>query len=511
MTIAREPAEAARRRYNLIIVGGGMYGVMLALEASLRELSVLLLEKEDFGGATSYNSLRIVHGGLRDLQTLNLRRYWTFGRERRWFLEHFPNLVERLPVLIPLYQRGLLRTDLFKIAFLLDRVLLPRRDRTISGTQFFPPGKIISASEVKKHFPQVDDRGLSGGAFWYDAAIPDTQRLIIEVLLRVCRTGSVALNYMPAVELLQNQNQVVGVRSHDALHGMHYDFSSKVVINAAGPWCQDVALRFDQDIPGSYCPSVAWNILFDQEAPSDCALGIRPPASGEQLQFLHPWKGRLLAGTGHAPREAREEVPQPSLEEIHAHLDDLNEAIPKLQLAPEDILHVYAGYLPVQRNSSVRLAKEDRFVDHGTHGGPVGLYSVQSTKLTAARRTAEKVLSEVFPDRSVTPAGTKIYRNMQSKRTAKRGVWDYAWYPNEESSSWRDVLIQIIREESVHHLEDLILRRTSLGDNPVRALNLAPTICELFDWNEARRREEIRRIEDHFRWLEKSPESHVNE
>ena len=83
MEIARTPDAAAQEEHDLIVVGGGIYGVMLALEASLRECSVLLLEKEDFGGATSYNSLRIIHGGLRDLRTFNLRRYWTFGRERR--------------------------------------------------------------------------------------------------------------------------------------------------------------------------------------------------------------------------------------------------------------------------------------------------------------------------------------------------------------------------------------------------------------------------------------------
>jgi glycerol-3-phosphate dehydrogenase len=303
----------------------------------------------------------------------------------------------------------------------------------------------------------------------------------------------------------------MGVRARDVLHDTRYDFASDVVINAAGPWCREVARRFDRDVSELNRYSIAWNILFNREAPSDCALGVRPPGSGARLQFLHPWKGRLLAGTGHAPREAREEVPQPSPDEIRGHLDDLNEAIPELKLSPQDILHVYAGYLPVQQSRGVQLAKEDRFVDHAIHGGPSGLYSVQSTKLTAARRTAERVLSEVFPDRSVTPAGKKIFHNMQSKRTATRGVWDYAWYPNEESSSWRKILIQIMQEESVHHLDDLMLRRTSLGDNPVRALNLAPTICELFDWDEARCRAEIRRIEDHFRWLNKSPKSHVNE
>lgn len=508
MKIDRNPARASQREYDLIIIGGGIYGVMLAMEASLRGCTALLLEKKDFGGATSYNSLRIVHGGLRDLQTLNLRRYWEFGRERRWFLECFPNLVERLPVLVPLYQRGLLRTELFKIAFFLDRTLLPHRDRAVSGTQLLPPGKIISAAEVKKHFPQVNERGLSGGAFWYDAAIPNTQRLITEVLLRVCRAGAVALNYMPAVELLQDQHQVVGVRSHDALDDTYYDFSSKVVINAAGPWSQDVAQRFDQDTPDLYSHSVAWNILFDREAPSDCALGLRPPASGEPLQFLHPWKGQLLAGTGHATRETLDGAPRPSPAEIHAHLDTLNRAVPELQLSSEDILHVYAGYLPSKRSDRVQLTKEDTFIDHRQHGGPSGLYSVSSTKLTAARSTAEKVISQILPEGSMDSTRKDFLHDIQPKRAAGQCAGD-KWQPNPEDPSWRDSLIQIIQNESVHHLDDLMLRRTSLGDNPVRALDIAPMLCNLFNWDVERSQEEIGRLEDHFCCLKSSSKPHA--
>ena len=502
MRIVRDPETAAQKHYDLVIVGGGIYGVMLALEASLRECSVLLLEKEDFGGATSYNSLRIIHGGLRDLQTLNLRRYWEFGRERRWFLEHFPGLVERLPVLVPLYQRGLLRTDLFRIAFLLDRLLLPRRDRELSDGRFLPYGEVISTSEVERRFPEAESHNLSGGALWYDACVPDPQRLMVEVLRWVCDRETVALSHMKAVELLRDQNQVMGVRARDVLNGTCYDFSSEVVINAAGPWCASVARRFDREVSELHQYSIAWNILFDREAPSDCALGVRPPSSGEQIHFLHPWKGRLMAGTGHAPRETRNEEPQPSKEELQAHLEELNRAIPTLRLRPRDIIHVYAGYLPVKKDD-VQLAKVDRIVDHAKRGGPSGLYTIRSTKLTAARATAEKVLSEVFSERDVTLERKRSFKE-HSRSSTMRGVWDYEWYPSTEDSSWRESLIPIVEEESVHHLDDLMLRRTSLGDNPARALDLAPDLCGLFDWDEQRCQKEVRRVEDHFHWVHPS-------
>ncbi|MFB6231277.1 MAG: FAD-dependent oxidoreductase, partial [Salinibacter sp.] len=239
--IARAPDQASRKQYDLIVVGGGVYGVMLALEATLRDRSVLLLEKEDFGGATSYNSLRIIHGGLRELRTLNLRRYWTFGRERRWFLEHFPHLVERLPVLVPLYQRGLMCTGVFKSAFLVDRLLLPRRDRRVEGDQVVPYGRVVPPAEVKRRFPAVETQDLRGGALWYDACVPDSQRLIVEVLRSACQMGTTALNYMPAIELLKEAGQVAGVRARDAQKSGSYEFRAGTVVNAAGPWSREVA------------------------------------------------------------------------------------------------------------------------------------------------------------------------------------------------------------------------------------------------------------------------------
>jgi glycerol-3-phosphate dehydrogenase len=507
MMIERNPDAAAQQKYDIVIVGGGIYGVMLALEATLRGCSVLLLEKDDFGAATSYNSLRVIHGGLRDLQTLDLRRYWTFGRERRWFLERFPDLVERLPVLVPLYQRGMLRTSVFRIAFMLDRLLLPRRDRELTDERSIPYGRVLVPEDVKRRFPAVDDRGLKGGALWYDAVVPNSQRLVMETLRCACTLGAAALNYTPATALLTKNDRVVGVRAQDTIGGAEHEFSADVVINAAGPWSREVAGQFDQDTPELYRYSMAWNILFDREALSDCALGIRPPQSGAQIHFVLPWKDRLLAGTGHAPRDTRDEKPQPSPDELRAHLQELNEAIPGLEVERRDILHVYAGYLPVEQGEGVHLAKEDRFIDHAERGGPHGLYSIGSSKLTAARSTADNVLSAIVPGREVTPERRERFQNIRAERRAEQEEGTYDEDLDTDSASWRTLLRQIIREESVHHLDDLVLRRTRLGDDPRRALELAPALCDLFDWDDSRCQDEVGRIENHFRWVERTASS----
>ena len=499
MSIVRDPETAARRSYDLIVVGGGIYGAMIALEATLRDCSVLLLEKEDFGGATSYNSLRIIHGGLRDLKSLDLQRYWTFGQERRWFLDHFPHLVERLPVLVPLYQRGLMRTEVFRLAFWVDRLLLPRRDREGDGDRQIPYGQVLSPAEVKRRFPAVDDENLAGGALWHDAGIPDSQRLIMEVLRSAGQMGATALNYMPAVGLLTDRDRVAGVEARDVQGGVSYEFQADTVVNAAGPWSPEVARNFDRE-PAAFCEYLsAWNVLFDRAAPTDCAVGKKTTGSDEgRHYFLHPWKGRMLMGTGHATREGKEASPDPSPDEMEVFLDNLNEAFPTLGLDREEVLHVYSGLLPAKREGSTMLAKTDRWIDHGERGGPKGLFSVQGMKFTAARSTAERGMAHIFPDRAVSEENEKDLRRHRTKQSQPRGVFDYQWKPTPDDSTWREELTQIVRQESVVHLDDLILRRTSLGDNPARALQVAPKLCEIFGWTEERCREEIKRVEEHY-------------
>ncbi|HET9229063.1 MAG TPA: FAD-dependent oxidoreductase, partial [Thermoanaerobaculia bacterium] len=153
--IVRDPRGAASASYDLLVVGGGFYGTLLTLEAARRGLSVLLLERDDFGGATSWNSLRIVHGGLRYLQSLDFARYRESAAERRWFLETFPDLVEPLPCLMPLYDppRGgrLRRPWAFHLALALSRA----------------EGRVVDAAEAVRIFPDVDRAGLLGGALWY--------------------------------------------------------------------------------------------------------------------------------------------------------------------------------------------------------------------------------------------------------------------------------------------------------------------------------------------------------
>ncbi|HYO12089.1 MAG TPA: FAD-dependent oxidoreductase [Thermoanaerobaculia bacterium] len=386
--IDRDLEGAAASSYDLLVIGGGMYGATLALEAARRGLSTLLLERGDFGGETTRSSLRILHGGLRYLQSLDLPRFRESVGERRWFLRHFPDLVEPLPCLMPLHDppRGgrLRRPGVFRLALRVNDLLA--RERAL------PPGRLLSAAETVELCPGVDRAGLRGGALWYDAVAKDPERLVWEVLGWACRCGARALSHVEALELVVQDRKVTGLRAVDRASGRSLDFKARRVVSCAGPWSRDLARRFDRDIPCLLRPALAFNLLLDREAPSRAALAVASREPGSQTWFLLPWEGRLLAGTAYAPVQGGTREEGPAEARIGELLAALNAALPGFDLRRSEVLDILWGRLPAVAEGSVELASRPVIVDHGRHGGPQGLVSVSGVKLTTARAVARRIL-----------------------------------------------------------------------------------------------------------------------
>ncbi|TFG79675.1 MAG: FAD-dependent oxidoreductase, partial [Chrysiogenales bacterium] len=394
--ISRNTASAAEATYDLIIIGGGIYGIMLALEAGRRGKRSLLLEKDDFGGATSLNHLRTVHGGLRYLQSLDLARFFESVTERRWFLANFPALVQVLPCLMPLYGRGLKRASIMRAGLLLNDCMGLKRNAGVAADKCLPPGKVVSKRFTRKAFPQVDPKDLQAGALWYDAAAPEHQRLLMEILRWACALGATALNYVQCENLLLHHGKVGGVQACDSQSGQNFEFRAAVVINAAGPWCRQLAQKFDRDYPRLLRNRLLlFNILFKKKALSQYALALVPPNRPDHTDFVHNWKGRMLAGTAEIPVAPENENPQPQPQDIADFIADMNDAVPELLLSEKDIEHVYAGILPA--TATGKLSERETILDHGTQGGPAGLFSVSGVKYTTSRLVAEKTMKKVFP------------------------------------------------------------------------------------------------------------------
>jgi len=475
--IDRDLRSAAAGSYDLLVVGGGIYGITLAFEAARRGLETLLVERDDFGGATTWNSLRILHGGLRYLQGLDLRRHRESVRERGWFLRHFPDLVEPLACLMPLHSppRGgrLRRPGALRAALAVDALL--SRERAL------PRGRLLGSAATAELFPGVDRSGLRGGALWQDAFVPDSQRLVIELLRWACRCGARALNYVEAVELRVEGGKVRGLRAVDRESGRSFEIAARAVANCAGPWVRRVARRLDRDRPDLFQPVLAFNLLLDRQPLSRAALAVASPEPGAQTWFLVPWKGRLLAGTAYAP--ATEEAlrdGQPGAPQVESFLGELNAAVPGLDAGADQVKRVLWGRLPAVAEGASAPGSRPVIRDHGSDGGPRGLVSVSGVKLTTARAVAEKTLVVLAAGGALKPAPHPAAVE-RPEADPPLSLEDLTRLAGEDWGAARTHLRGLVERQSVVRLEDLLLRRTDWGIDPERG-EAAVRLCGSLGW-----------------------------
>ena len=460
--IDRDPGRAAGDHHDLAVIGGGIYGMSLALEATRRGLRSVLLERRDFGSGTTWNNLRIVHGGLRHLQRLDLRGARDSLRERTWYLRAFPELVRPLACVMPLYGRGLRRPAVLRAALFANEVL--SADRRV-----LPSGHLLDPHETAERFPGVETDGLRGAAVWYDAAMPDSPRLLMEIARWASAGGATLLNYVEATGLLQEGARVKGVEGLDAVTGHSWEFQADVVVNCAGPWSREVAERFDRDIEQLFRPSLAFNVLLDRAPLADAALAVEPRQPGARTYFLMPWKGRVLAGTYHAPRPGGFAAGPPEGEKIRHFLGDLNAALPALELAESDVMRVFWGLLPAASRGTCELALREEIRDHRDLGGPAGLFSVSGVKFTTARKVAERLLGRIYgssrpPDPPQRPASPAL-------------LWEeFGGLLVSDPEAARRTVDRIVEEEAVVALDDLLLRRTDWGLHPAAPPDVAAMI-----------------------------------
>jgi glycerol-3-phosphate dehydrogenase len=475
--------------FDVLVVGAGICGVMMALEAARRGLRPLLLDQDDFGGATSHNSLRIVHGGLRYLQSADLRRHLVSTRERRWIFRNFPDLVRPLPCLMPLYGEGLQKPLVLQAALAANDLLGLRRNRGVENAAILPPGRLVAAAEATGICPDIGAKGLKAAALWYDGFAPNLPRLLIEALHWACSKGAVALNHLVATGLETSGGRISGLRALDRRSGEELTFHGAIMVNTTGPWAEGFLAACGLPQSPIFNPLLAWNLVFHRPQISDHAIAVRAKGAGKHTYFLVPWKGALAVGTGYAIWQGGPDKPHPSRLQLHGFLEDVNEAIPGLHLQGEEISRLYAGLLPAKGPEGIELEDQPIVVDHSESGGPWGLFTVSDVKFTTARRLAADFLRRRFPSR--TPIAELAFRR---PRASLPPDYPYFHIPREDDDDWKVPLRQAIEREAAWTLEDLLLRRSTLGDNPARALALAGEAAKLFSWSEERCRSEVARL-----------------
>src|SRR4051812_16368203 len=222
------------RTFDVLVVGGGIYGLTIAYDAAQRGLAVALIERADFGSGSSFNHLRTIHGGLRYLQTFDIRRARESIRERRTLARIAPHAVRAVPFVLPL-SRSLARGALaMRAGFMVDRVVGCDRNRGVPLHLRIPPGRVVSRQAAINHFPRLQPRGLTSAAIWHDYLTPESDRLTFTWAIAAAEHGAGLANYGEATGLIRDGQRVVGVRGVDCRDGRTIDITARVTVNATG-------------------------------------------------------------------------------------------------------------------------------------------------------------------------------------------------------------------------------------------------------------------------------------
>jgi glycerol-3-phosphate dehydrogenase len=382
-------------RWDAVVTGGGVYGILLALEGAARGQRVLLVERDAFGAATSANHLRTIHGGLRYLQFLDLPRAIISNRQRLWWLRNFPDLVQPIACLMPLYDVGLRRPAAFRAAFALARALGLHRD----GQGRAGDMGVLTATEVERVLPLCRRDGLTGGALWQDAFMPRAERLVDALVAWAQHAGVVLRGRTCLVAAMREGNEGWRLELGEADTGATISVCTRYLVNASGPWIDEVAQRvIGRPVEPMLIPTLAWGLAIDRPPVARCSVAVAPPGKGMRTYFAHALEGKLLIGTGHAGippgGNARPHVDD---SQVDSMLVEVNDALPGLGVRRDEVGKVFRGILPGVRRGSDALLMRPRIVDHGRRDGATGAWSVLGVKFTEAPFVARGFWSRVLP------------------------------------------------------------------------------------------------------------------
>lgn len=530
----RDLQNLADRRFDILVIGGGIHGLFAAYDAASRGLSVALVEAGDFGGGLTFNHQRTLHGGLRSLQSGNLLKARRQILERRTWAVIAPHLVRPLPFLIGTY-RGTKRSRMaLRLGLAVYDVLGRSRNAGVTPELHLPHARLETPTAARALFRGIDEHGLTGGAVWYDYQTRHSERLTWCVALAAEKAGATLLNYTEAVAPLRSGERVRGAVVRDRVGGHEHAVEAECTVIAAGSGLGRIHAGWGL---GEAPPLLrAVNALVDRPA-RDIALAAQS-ASGRMLTAV-PWVGHVLVGTHQSTRPVEALETEPPAEFVHDLLTQANAAFPALDLTPGDVRLVHHGLTPaiLQRSGEADLMPDHQVLRHSRRGAP-GVVSLVGVKYTTARLAAADAIDAALADggRSAAPgqtatavlphAGITDAEGLVTEETRRLGVTLEpavlahltSWYGDEAPDVLRHAagsngldpvvpgspvlageISYAAERGAVVHLADAALRRTALavtghpGTTALRraALRLAP----LLGWDEARIDEETAAVD----------------
>jgi glycerol-3-phosphate dehydrogenase len=501
--------------WDLVIVGGGATGVGVAIDAASRGYHTLLLEGSDFGKGTSSRSTKLVHGGVRYLEQGNVSLVMEALKERGILRQNAPHLVGNLGFVVPNY-------DWWEAPFYGIGL---KTYNLLSGKYGFGPSKILSREETLQRIPTLNQDGLRGGVSYYDGQFDDA-RLLINMVATAAEQGATLLNYCTVTRVLKNgEGFVRGLIAQNVQDGREYEIAAKTVVNATGPWTDNLRKMAEPDAQPMIAPSQGIHLVFDRSfLPGDTAIMV-PHTSDGRVMFAIPWHNHTLVGTTDTPIDNAPFEPSPKSEEVEFILKTASEYLQKPPTR-SDVLAIYTGIRPlVKAGNSGNTAALSR--DHTIHVDKSGLLSITGGKWTTYRHMAEDCVDHAatladLPDR---PCLTR-HLNIHGFRTPSEERTHMSYYGSDApkieqimrvSPELAEPLVaglpytgaEVIwatRSEMAVNVEDVLARRTrALFLNSKAAIAAAPRTAELManelgcdeQW-EANQVAEFRQIARHY-------------
>lgn len=552
--INRDTAVAALpdSEFDVLVIGGGVTGAGVALDAAARGYDVALIERDDFAAGTSSRSSKMVHGGLRYLQNFDIALVREALIERRIMVELAPHLVWPTPFLVTAFEGdridrkigvGLNMYDVMQRGQAAGRVEQQRRAELagLSLRQYrheydekeWTPERhrMIDGDEVRERVPALAGRDPKAAYLFYDCQTDDA-RLVLTILGEAERYGALIANDVEAAEVLERDGRVTGVRARDCRSGAEFQIRARHVVNATGVWADRLRPpdARDRDVP-VIRPSRGTHLTFATEDLPLNRTAVVVPAGHGRMMFALPWMGRTLVGTTDVDYEGDLSHVAPPVDDVEYILDGLNHYF-ETDLTASNITGAYAGVRPLiatgDPKKSVDISRTSELYET-----PGGMITITGGKLTTWRPMAAEVLDRIVArDRGEAPCRTDgiplglpvdprdlpVAAGLDDAARAHLAA-RYGYAANQVVSLVRadpslaepivsdapDVLaetVMAVRSEQARTLADVFLRRTRLGlisarelvagggDVPMAVVRVAGVMARELGWDDHRCRSE---------------------
>ncbi len=530
--------------FDVLVVGGGITGVGVALDAAARGLRTALVERDDFASGTSSKSSKMIHGGLRYLQNGDVRLVYEALRERRRLMRNAPHLVEILPFMIPILTKDGVVSK--KVAKALGSAMW-MYDLT-GGWRIGKLHRRVSAEEAASHFPTTHLDKLSAGYLYFDAGADDA-RLALTVARTAAERGAVVVNRCAVVDVIVDPMQRTATGVVVEADGSRFEVAARCIVNAAGVWADEVRSLDEAEHPDSIRPAKGVHITVPWDKIRVDIAVIIPVRADRRSLFLVPWGPRadgtfehVYVGTTDTDYDGPLDDPQCTADDIDYVLTALNQALdPSIteRITPDDITGVWAGLRPLVKSattapdaSGAAAKTADLSRQHQVAVSETGVVRVNGGKLTTYREMAEDtvdlVAKRLDAPRRARRSATRRLRLVGGDKTSTSGepgtlehhlAHRYGTMADEIRAliAFRPDLgeplvagqpylraeaVYAVRHEMASTLDDVLARRTRahLFDRPA-SLAAAPAVAALLadelDWSPdetARQLDDYRRL-----------------